>query len=53
MIAYGYVSLLWKYLSYDFLLVAPDYVQFIYPLGMLIVYDWLYLCKSIEKEFEL
>ena len=53
MIGYGYVSLLWKHLSYDFLLVAHNYVQFIYPLGMLIVYDWLWLCKSIKKEFEL
>ena len=46
MIDYSYVSILWKHLSYDFLLVAPDYVQFIYPLGMLIVYDWL--CKTRE-----
>ena len=52
-IGYGYVSLLWKHLSYDFLLVAPDYVQFIYPLGMLIVYDRLWLYKSIQIEFEL
>ena len=40
-IRHGYVNLLWKHLSYDFLLVVLDYVQFIYPLDMLIVYDWL------------
>ena len=39
--------------GYDFLLVVSNYVQFIYHLDMLIVYDWLWLCKSIEKEFEL
>ena len=32
-------------------IVASDYVQFIYSLEMLIVYDWLWLCKSIEKTF--
>ena len=53
MIGYGYVSLLLKHLSYDFLLVMPDYVQFIYPLDMLIIYDWLWLCKSVKKPFEL
>ena len=50
MIGYDYVSILWNRLSYDFLLVAPDYIQFINPPRMLIVYDWLWICKSIEKK---
>ena len=27
-------------------LVVPNYVQFMHHLGVLIVYDWLWLCKS-------
>ena len=34
-------------------LVAPDYVRFIHPLGVLIVYNWLWLCKSLVEAFEL
>ena len=33
-------------------LVAHDYVQFMYPLGLLILYDWLWLCKSLMEAFE-
>ena len=34
-------------------LVAPDYVQFMHPLVVLIVHDWLWLCKSFVKTFKL
>ena len=34
-------------------LVAPDYVQFIYPLIVLIAHDWLWICKSFVEAFEL
>ena len=34
-------------------LVAPDYVQFKHPLGVLIIHDWLWLCKYFVKAFEL
>ena len=34
-------------------LVALDYVQFIHPLGVLIVHDWLWLCKSFIEAFDL
>ena len=34
-------------------LVAADYVQFMYPFGVLIVHDWLWLCKSFVEAFEL
>ena len=34
-------------------LVAPDYVRFMHPLDVLIVYDWLWLCKSLMEAFEL
>ena len=33
--------------------MEPDYVRFMHPLGVLIVYDWLWLRKYIEKSFEL
>ena len=35
------------------LISSHDYVRFMHHLGALIVYDWLWLCKSIEKTFEL
>ena len=34
-------------------LVALDCVRFMHPLGVLIVYDWLWLCKSLVEAFEL
>ena len=34
-------------------LVTPDYVQFMHPLGVLIVHDWLWLCKFFVETFEL
>ena len=36
-----------------FRLVTSDYVQFMHHLGVLIVHDLLYLCKSFMEEFEL
>ena len=34
-------------------LVAPDYVWCMHLLDVLIVYDWLWLCKSLVETFEL
>ena len=35
------------------ILVMYDYVRFMHPLSLLIVYDWLWLCKSLIEAFEL
>ena len=37
----------------DSKLVALDYVRFMHSLGVLIIYDWLLLFKSLVKAFEL
>ena len=34
-------------------LVVLDYVRFMHPLSVLIVYDWLWLYKSLVEAFEL
>ena len=36
----------------DYRLVALDYVRFIHHLGVLIVYDWLWLCKHLSYAFD-
>ena len=34
-------------------LVAPNYVRFMHHLGVLILYEWLWLYKSLVETFEL
>ena len=34
-------------------LAASDYVRFMHHLSLLIVHDWLWLCKSFMEAFEL
>ena len=34
-------------------LVESDYVRFMHLLDVLIIYDWLWLCKSLVEIFEL
>ena len=34
-------------------LLALDYLQFMYPLNVLIVHNWLWLCKYFLEAFEL